>query len=161
MSWPFVAVTFSGATKVSGRRRGHVADDRRCQCAAELWIDILIMRLTRRVEWSCHSATVAVATLSLPSCHFTSQPGVLRQHREWQDELREAAGAAWVENGLVFTQTDGSMIRPDLVSRRFKEVIAQADLPPVRLHDGSRLQLTAPSLSMLSWRRAGPAARAR
>jgi integrase len=27
------------------------------------------------------------------------------------------------------------MIHPDFVTRRFKEVIAQAGLPPVRLHD--------------------------
>src|SRR5689334_2834351 len=65
----------------------------------------------------------------------TTTAALLREHLERQDQLREAAGLCWVENGLVFTQPDGSMIHPDHISRRFKEAITEAGLPPIRLHD--------------------------
>jgi integrase len=36
---------------------------------------------------------------------------------------------------LVFTDTDGSPLHLATISTRFQELIAQAGLPPVRLHD--------------------------
>jgi len=48
---------------------------------------------------------------------------------------RLAAGAAWAESGLVFTELDGSPLRPADVTEEFQFLVRQAGLPPIRLHD--------------------------
>lgn len=60
---------------------------------------------------------------------------VLREHRARQEKEREAAGAAWVNTGRVFTQEDGAWLRPSRVTDRFMELSRAAGLPPIRLHD--------------------------
>jgi integrase len=60
---------------------------------------------------------------------------VLREHRTRQNAERLAAGPAWVDTGLVFTQPDGTALHPADVTARFHELVTAADLPPVRLHD--------------------------
>jgi integrase len=59
---------------------------------------------------------------------------VLRKHRTAQKKARLAAGAAWAESGLVFTDAHGAGLHPDAISRRFRLLRRVADLPPVRLH---------------------------
>jgi integrase len=59
----------------------------------------------------------------------------LAAHRERQDAAQAAAGPAWCDTGLVFTRLDGTGIHPDVVSRQFRQLVREADLPPVRLHD--------------------------
>ncbi len=46
-----------------------------------------------------------------------------------------AWGEGWTDSGLVFTREDGSPIRPAYLSERFRLLVRQAGLPPVRLHD--------------------------
>jgi len=63
---------------------------------------------------------------------------VLREHRARQEAERAerlAAGLPWVETGKVFTAEDGSWLHPDIVSKEFKRIVAQADLPPINLRD--------------------------
>lgn len=60
---------------------------------------------------------------------------VLRRHRELQDQERQTAGSAWVDSGRVFTTADGNDLHPAFVTEHFAELIAAADLPPIRLHD--------------------------
>jgi integrase len=60
---------------------------------------------------------------------------VLRQQRRQQQADRNAAGIRWVETGLVFTRPDGTPLKPDYLSQRFRILVKRADLPPVRLHD--------------------------
>jgi integrase len=48
---------------------------------------------------------------------------------------RLAAGEAWVESGLVFTEPDGSPLHPADVTELFQRLAAAAGLPPIRLHD--------------------------
>jgi integrase-like protein len=60
---------------------------------------------------------------------------VFRAHRARQHRVRRALGKAWVDSGLVFTGTDGSPLHPATISTRFRELITDAGLPPVRLHD--------------------------
>jgi integrase len=50
-------------------------------------------------------------------------------------KARRALGSAWVNSGLVFTDTDGSPLHPAKVTDRFYELSAAAGLPPIRLHD--------------------------
>ncbi len=44
-------------------------------------------------------------------------------------------GPAWPNTGLFFVQPDGTAYHPDTVSRRFEQLVAEAQLPPIRLHD--------------------------
>jgi hypothetical protein len=42
---------------------------------------------------------------------------------------------AWVERGLMSTNTDGSPLHAATISTQFRELITDAGLPPIRLHD--------------------------
>lgn len=61
----------------------------------------------------------------------------LRQHKERQDEVsaRRAERGAWVDHGLAFPDPFGAPRRPEALSKRFVELAAQVELPPIRLHD--------------------------
>jgi integrase len=84
-------------------------------------------------------------------------PGIaaaLRRHRKRQAPERLAVGTEWKESGLLVTDERGRMIEPWRLTARFRELIGEADLPPIVLHEGRH---TANSL----WREAGIDARVR
>lgn len=60
---------------------------------------------------------------------------VLRRQKKHQNELRAAAGTAWVEHELVCTERDGSPLHPAKLTDAFHAIADAAELPPVRLHD--------------------------
>jgi integrase len=66
--------------------------------------------------------------------HETAE--LLREHRRAQLKMRLRAGEAWQDNDLVVCQDDGQPWRPDHVSKRFKKLAAQAEVPVVTLHEG-------------------------
>jgi integrase len=70
---------------------------------------------------------------------------VLGRHRNEQSSARRAWGPAWHETGLVFTQEDGSVIRPDFLTRQVRRLVVRAGLPIIRLHD---LRHTSASLAL-------------
>jgi integrase len=59
---------------------------------------------------------------------------VLRAHRKQQAERKLALGPAWEETGQVFTREDGSLLHPDVLSKRFDAQIRQSALPRVTFH---------------------------
>ncbi len=59
----------------------------------------------------------------------------LREHRRRQLEERLAWGEGYADIGVVFTREDGSLLRPDWVSRRFEALRVEAGLSHIRLHD--------------------------
>jgi integrase len=59
----------------------------------------------------------------------------LREHRVAQLEAKLKAGAAWEDNGLVFTTAAGRPIHPRNVSRALESVLKRAGLPQIRFHD--------------------------
>jgi integrase len=67
----------------------------------------------------------------------------LRAHRIAQLEERLAAGSAYDDTGLVFTQPDGSAIHPERLSRWFGQHCRRSGLPRVRLHDVRHSYVTA------------------
>ncbi|MEY9948345.1 tyrosine recombinase XerC [Kitasatospora sp. GAS1066B] len=60
---------------------------------------------------------------------------VLRQHELRQKADRLRFGPAWVDTGLIFTMEDGTWLHPGKISDRFARLVADAGLPPIRLHD--------------------------
>lgn len=67
--------------------------------------------------------------------------------REARERAKEklAWGEAYEDNDLIFSREDGSPYPPDYVSRRFRELIAAAGLPRIKLHEGRH---TAASLRL-------------
>lgn len=61
--------------------------------------------------------------------------GALLEHRLRQDTGRATWGPAYVDHDLVFAREDGSPTPPDQMSKRFRELVAEAGLRPIRLHD--------------------------
>jgi integrase len=63
---------------------------------------------------------------------------VLREHRRRQIDQRAkrlAAGKTWHDSGYVFVRSDGSPIHPGYASGRFRLLVRQTNVPPIRLHD--------------------------
>lgn len=61
--------------------------------------------------------------------------GVLLGHRLEQDAERAAWGDAYADHGLVFAREDGNPLAPDLITKRFGELVRRAGMRPIRLHD--------------------------
>ena len=59
----------------------------------------------------------------------------LREHRTRQNSRRLQAGPGWPDTGLVFVDPAGASLNPDHVSDRFRALLQEAGLPPIRLHD--------------------------
>lgn len=60
---------------------------------------------------------------------------VLAAHRRRQRKQRIAQGPKWADTGLVFTGDDGTPLHPAWVTTQFKQLVREAELPPIRLHD--------------------------
>jgi integrase len=59
----------------------------------------------------------------------------LYEHRNRQEQERLLAGSRWKESGLVFTSSLGTPLEPRNTERAFLEILEQAQLPRVRVHD--------------------------
>lgn len=71
----------------------------------------------------------------------------LKAHHRNQLEERLRIGPEWNDSGIVFTNERGSMIHPDRVSKVFPRLIAELELPRIRLHD---LRHTAATLALVA-----------
>jgi len=63
----------------------------------------------------------------------------LLEHRfvdQRRSDARTRAGPGWQRPGpALFTYADGRPIRPEYLTHRFRQLVKQLDLPPIRLHD--------------------------
>jgi hypothetical protein len=59
-----------------------------------------------------------------------------RRHRKRQPADRLAAGQEWEEAGLLISDERGRMIKQWRLTLRFKELIGEAGLPSIVLHEG-------------------------
>ena len=59
----------------------------------------------------------------------------LQLHKETQEEEQRLWGSAYQPSGLVFQREDGTPVRPDSFSRRFRLLAETAGVPSIRLHD--------------------------
>jgi integrase len=70
-------------------------------------------------------------TILLPEACLTA----LRQHRARQATERLAYGPGYTDHGLVFCREDGRPLDQRTLNDHFRKAIAEAGLPPLRLHD--------------------------
>jgi integrase len=59
----------------------------------------------------------------------------LEAHRERQELLKAAAGNQWQENDLMFTTRIGTFADQSKLSKEFKRILKEAQLPSIRFHD--------------------------
>lgn len=59
----------------------------------------------------------------------------LKRHRTIQLETRLQAGAAWIENDLVFSNNCGGFIVPVTLTNHFSKLLEEIGLPRMRFHD--------------------------
>ena len=59
----------------------------------------------------------------------------LTAYKTRRNKWQLKAGPAWPDTGLFFVRPDGRAWHPNSVSQRFRRLITQAGLPPIRLHD--------------------------
>lgn len=59
----------------------------------------------------------------------------LREHRISQLEIKQKAGAAWEEQGLVFPNRNGGYFRRPRLYAIFKKLLQEAGLPDMHFHD--------------------------
>ena len=59
----------------------------------------------------------------------------LRTYRARRARWQLVTGPDWPDTGLFFVQPSGIAYHPEIVSKRFEHLIADAGLPPIRLHD--------------------------
>ena len=58
----------------------------------------------------------------------------VKAHRTLRKRERLAAGEAWEDSGQFFADEFGSHVKPEYVSRRFRELAAAAGLPVIKFH---------------------------
>ncbi|WP_112104913.1 site-specific integrase [Parafrankia sp. Ea1.12] len=115
---------------------------RRGEACGIHWTDLDLDEASLTIRWQItqHGADTEMGApksdagdrqISLDTATVT----VLRQRRARQNAHRLSHGEQWIDNGLVFTEPNGAPLIPDEVTKHFKELVAAADLPPVRLHD--------------------------
>jgi integrase len=107
------------------------------------WSDVdltkAMLRVQQAVQWQHGKATFAEPksaasrrTVKLPE----AATAALKRHRTRQKRERLAAGDAWIDSGLVFTSTIGTVLDYANVRRDFKVLLKSAKLPAeLRLHD--------------------------
>lgn len=91
---------------------------------------------------------------TIPLTADPDMPAALRRHRKRQAADQLAAGSEWEDTGLLVTDEHGRMFEPWRLTARFRELIAEAGMSPIVLHESRH---TANSL----WREAGVDARVR
>ncbi len=114
------------------------------------WRDVDLGKRTIRVEHSLTRSKVIGETKTAAGRRTISLPEpcieALRAHRARQAEERLAAGETWQDNGLVFCtgrigRSKTSVTYPDspltarCVQNAYKNLLAKAGLPQMRLHD--------------------------
>ncbi|MFE2872164.1 tyrosine-type recombinase/integrase [Embleya sp. NPDC059259] len=99
--------------------------------ANRLTISQQIVHYGTTVKISSPKSETSTRTVSLG----TRNVPVLRTHRVRQKEQKLAWGAAWVDNGLVFTRENGESYHPADLTDEFRALVESAGLPPIRFHD--------------------------
>lgn len=124
-----------------GLRRGEAlgllrADLSKDRARVKVWQTVL--HVAGRIVIDTPKTRAGERALSLDS----GTAELLRGHLRQLKEERLAAGEAYQDHGLLFCREDGTPYSPDHVSKRFQRLAAEADLPPIRLHEARHTAAT-------------------
>lgn len=93
-------------------------------------VNAALLEIGGRLVWGKPKSKAGERVVGLDKCSVEEG----RAHRTRRKRERLAAGAAWSESGLMFTDELGAPLRPDEVSGWFKELAAAAGLPVIKMH---------------------------
>jgi integrase len=116
-----------------GFRRGELAgmaDDAFDAAAGSITVNVALLLMGSRLVWGKPKSKAGARVVGLSP--DTVEAG--RAHRARRARERLAAGAAWEDSGRMFTTPTGGALNPDWISRRFKELAAEAGLPVIKFH---------------------------
>ncbi|KAB8188623.1 tyrosine-type recombinase/integrase [Nonomuraea phyllanthi] len=112
---------------------------RRGEAAGLRWIDLDLDR--RELAISRQLVHTDAGLIACPPKSAASRriialdPETVRLLRRHEQTERRRLGDAWRETGPIFTRADGSPLRPDYLTVRFRNLVHASGLPPIRLHD--------------------------
>ena len=127
-----------------GFRRGELcgmADDDFDEEEATITVNAALLEIGGKLVWGKPKSRAGERVVDLDQDSVTAG----KAHRTRRKRERLAAGEAWAEAGLMFTNELGEPLRPDQVSATFKELAAEAGLPVIKLHAARH---TAASLAL-------------
>ena len=116
-----------------GFRRGELAgmaDDALDADAAAITVNVALLQIGKRLVWGRPKSRAGERVVGLD--RGSVEEG--RAHRTRRKRERLAAGEAWEDSGRMFTTPIGTPLNPDWISRRFKELAAEAGLPVIKFH---------------------------
>lgn len=59
----------------------------------------------------------------------------LLQHKAWQEERKRTLKSKYIDSDFVCTFDNGKLISPNYLTKKFKAIIKESNLPQVRFHD--------------------------
>ncbi len=116
-----------------GLRRGELcgmADDAFDPAASRITVSVALVLVNGRLVWGKPKSRAGERVVGLDAESVAAG----KAHRKQRARERLAAGEAWEDSGRTFTDEAGAAPRPDWVSRRFKEMAAEAGLPVIKFH---------------------------
>jgi integrase len=96
------------------------------------------VRITQSLQWVARKPVFVEPKTKQSRRTFALSPDMakrLKQHRKAQLQERLLAGGNWDEHGLVFTTRTGRPLDGINVTRDFKRMLKNAELPVLRFHD--------------------------
>lgn len=61
--------------------------------------------------------------------------GILKEHKQWQEELSKSLGSRWIDRGAVVTGMEGEYMSGVYLNSSLKKVLKQNDFPDLHVHD--------------------------
>lgn len=96
-------------------------------------VEVVRVAVTPRSA-SLHALHKHASLRTVPAGHIPGILPALRRLRTQQAAERLAAGPAYVESGFVVVDKEGSPVRPEWFSDRFKALRVAARVPPIPMH---------------------------
>jgi len=108
-----------------------------------MWSDVDWKKSILKIERQLQQANWSGAVLTPPKTKSGRRQiklgkggmAMLEAHRHRQENQKALAGDRWKENGMIFTTSIGTYIDQTKVSREFKRILRENDLPNIRFHD--------------------------
>jgi integrase len=121
-------------TLALGRRQGETQDLRWPDVDLErgrLLVRYQLQRIDGKLRLVEPKTPRSIRVLMLPGLAISA----LAAHKARQEKEKAFAGSRWVETGMVFTTTIGTMLDQRNLLREFYRILDTSDVPRVRFHD--------------------------
>jgi len=116
-----------------GFRRGEIcglADVDVDVAKAAVTVNVALIQVRGRLVWGRPKSKAGERVVGLDK----GSVAAVKAHRTLRKRERLMAGEAWADSGRMFTDELGEPLHPDYVSRRFRELAAEAGLPVIKFH---------------------------